>query len=244
MRRGFTLIEVLLATALASVIALAVAHVIGLMHTTQERVRDRAARRALVGALERKITADLRAVVPPGGIYAAGLIGENETGASSGEALMDEDLLAQVTAQTSSSDDPAPIMERDRLTLSVLPPARTFGVEAPAGEGSLWSVLYFIDDDPATEERGLVRQVARVRDQPEGVEPEPPQQVATEVVAMDLQFFDGQEWQETWDSGGSDTLPTAIEITLVVVLGTEVFTYKIMTAPAQGRPSALLEADE
>lgn len=242
-RRGFTLLEVILAIALSAVVALAVGQVVSVMHTTQKRVRTRAARRALLSAIERQIVADLSAIVPPGGIYASGIVGEDQAGAT-GEALVDADMVRQVYADTPSGEEPPPVEERDRLTLAVLPAALTFGSEHPAGEGGLQSVIYYIDDDPQTEERGLVRQVERVRDKPEGADPEPLEQLSEDVVAMDLAFFDGQVWAETWDSGASDTLPTGIEVSLVVRVGEEIVTYRIMVAPAQGRPSALLEVDE
>ena len=77
----------------------------------------------------------------------------------------------------------------------------------PIGEGALWQVIYKIDDDPETIERGLVRPVARVREPATGSDPEPVEELAQEVVALNLNFFDGSEWTDTWDSSGSDMLP-------------------------------------
>jgi prepilin-type N-terminal cleavage/methylation domain-containing protein len=241
-RRGFTLIELLLATALSAIIAVAVGNVVSIMHKTQQRIRDRGDRRSLLAALERRIAADIAAVVPPAGIYAAGLIGENEVGTTGGEALLDPQLASSIEVRP--GEDPPPLDERDQLTLAVLPGTAPFGDELPPGEGALWQVVYRIDDDPSTDERGLVREVQRIRDQPTGVDPPPATELCRDVVAMDLAFFDGEVWAEVWDSGASDTLPTAVQVKLVVALQDELVVYTILVAPPAGRPSALLEAEE
>ena len=242
-RRGFTLLEVLLATALSSIVAVAVGQVVSVMNTTQKRVRDRGDRRALLAAVERRVATDIAAVVPPAGIYAAGLIGENEVGTTGGEALLDPQLVRSIDVLP--GEDPPPVDERDQLTLAVLPGSAAFGEELPLGEGALWHVVYRIDDDPATDERGLVREVQRIRDQPAGIDPPPVEELCREVVAMDLAFFDGEVWAEVWDSGASDTLPTAVQVKLVVALGDDdVVVYTILVAPPTGRPSALLEPSE
>jgi prepilin-type N-terminal cleavage/methylation domain-containing protein len=244
--RGFTLVEVLMALSLSAIVAVAVAHVVGVMHDAQKRVRNRGDRRALLGAIERRVVADLRGLVPPGGIYASGLVGENEQGAMGGEALLDPATVRDAISQTNPGEDAPPLEERDQLTLAVLPARLPFGEELADGEGSLLSVVYRIDDDPTTEERGLVRDVQRVRDLPPGVDLAPPEQIAKEVVAMDLAFFDAvnRTWSDVWDSGASDTLPTAVEVKLVIAYADEVFVYTILVAPGTGRPSAVMEAVE
>jgi prepilin-type N-terminal cleavage/methylation domain-containing protein len=240
--RGFTLIEILLAMVMMTVVALAVAHVVGLTSRAQKSVRVRGEHRALLSAVERRIDADLRAVIPPGGLYAAGLIGADATGVS-GEQLIDPERIRQALS-AAGFDDPPPFDQRDTLTLAVFPPAAAFGSETPAGEGAIWEVVYGIDDDPETDARGLIRTVTRIREQPAGVEPPAPEELCPEVVAMDLAFFDGETWAETWDSGASDTLPMAVEMTLVFDHGDELVSYKVMVAPSTGRPSALMEAAE
>lgn len=243
--RGFTLLEVLLATALSAIVAVAVGQVVSVMHTTQLRVRQRGERRSLLAALERRLASDVASVVPPAGIYAAGLVGEDAVGAG-GEALLDPEVVRRANAETRPGEDAPPLDERDQLTLAVLPGTAAFGSELPAGEGALWQVVYRIDDDPSTEERGLIREVQRVRDQPAGVEPPPPVELCRDVVAMDLAFYDAETetWAEVWDSGASDTLPTAVEVKLVVAFEEEVIVYTILIAPPAARPSVLVEAEE
>lgn len=241
--RSFTLLEVLLATTLSAVIALAVASVFGTQVDARRRLHRRADRRSLLSSLERRLRADLRSLVPPGGTYASGLIGEDAVG-TSGEELLPPELLGKAGELMTAAGDPAPIDQRDRLTMAVLPPAAEFGEELPLGEGALWEVVYEIDDDPETLERGLIRRVARVRDLAAGVEPDLPEEIAPQVVAMNLRFFDGQEWQETWDSSGSDTLPTSTVVELVLVDQGELLSYRIEVSSLTGRLSQLPEAGQ
>ena len=249
--RGFTLIEIILATALSTVVALAVASVLSTQFSARNRLRQRSDQRALLGALERRIRGDLNSVIPPGGLYASGLVGEDSVAAGQGESLLSPELLQIAEAATTPLGEPLPISERDRLTLAVWPPARTFGEEAPEGEGAIWQVVYSIDDDPETPERGLIRHVQRVRDLTSGTDPALPEELAPEVVGFQLSFFDGENWQTTWDSSGTDTLPTSIAIELVVAREAKgssqrgkVLTYRIEVAPLTGRPSQLQEATQ
>jgi prepilin-type N-terminal cleavage/methylation domain-containing protein len=236
--RAFTLLEVLLATSLMAVVALAVAQVVSITYRAQRNVRAAGEQRALLAAVERRLVEDLRGVVPPGGIYAAGLVGEGALGG------MGEELIAPELAGRVDPDD-APLLEsRDRLTLAVYPSTQPFGRELGAGEGSLLSVVYEIDDDPETTERGLVRRVERVRERPAGVEPAPAEQLSADVVGMQLEFFDGQFWAETWDSGGSDTLPTAVQVTFLVLRGEELLKTQTLVALPQGRLTEPLEATQ
>jgi len=234
-RRAFTLLEVLLATSLTAVIGLAVAGLLATLAQAQERARERSLRRAYVASVERQLAADLRAVVPPGGLHAAGLVGESAEQDGSGEALAAGLTGADEAAQ-------AAIDARDRLVLTVQPPALRFGDEPAAGEGALWEVTYTLDDDPATEARGLVRQVARVRDLAPGVEAAAGQVLAEDAVGLDVTYFDGESWLETWDSGASDTLPHAIAVRVAARVGEEAVVFQVQVAPATARPTQLLEA--
>ncbi len=243
-RRAFTLIEVLLATSLAAVVGLAIAGVLGTLLEAQQRVRARGDQRAVLAAVERRLAADLRAMLPPGGLYAAGLIGEDAPSAAGREPLADPDLLAVLRlAAEAEGVDPPPTDARDRLTLAVLPPAPAFGEEPPLGEGAIWEVVYEIDDDPATPERGLVRRVTRVRDPATGSLPEPPEELSQQVVGLEASYYDAQAdaWQETWDSGASDTLPQAISLRLALVHEGALLAYRIVVAPATARPTTLVE---
>lgn len=244
-KSGFTLVEVLLASSLTVVVGLAVASLVGTMRTSHKRLKVRSSKRAILSAIERRITADMRGLVPPGGLHASGLVGANAlAGSGGGETLLTGEMLDMSKQLLTPGGEPAPIDERDELTMAVLPPAPSYGSEMPIGEGALWQVIYKIDDDPETTERGLVRAVTRVREPATGSDPEPVEELAQEVVALNLNFFDGSEWTDTWDSSGSDTLPQAVALDLVVQLPTELFVYRILVAPPTARPSQLRPAAE
>ena len=248
LRRAFTLLEVLLAASLTVVIGLAVAGILQVQYTARERVRARGEQRAVLAAVERRLAADLRAIVPPGGVHAAGVLAESATRDASSEALLDPVLDAAAdsyrAAAATAAEAAPPVDERDRLTLAVNTAPPEFGDSTPLGEGALVSVVYEVDDDPETEERGLVRRATRLREPVPGAEAEPPEQLAEWVVGLDLRFWDGAAWQETWDSGASDTLPLAIEARLACAVQGELFTFRVVVAPPTGRPSQIPPATE
>lgn len=75
---------------------------------------------------------------------------------------------------------------------------------------------------------GLVRQeamwaaesdisIAEVTDAPSiSANQENIESLAPEVTELGFRYFDGSEWQDSWDSAESKTLPVAVEITLVL----------------------------
>ena len=91
----------------------------------------------------------------------------------------------------------------------------TTGAMLPAAEGmsDLRAVMVYValDDDGAGR---LVRQVQvnpLPSDEPQAVG----QVLATRVVSLNIRYFDGYDWLDTWDSAQqADTLPAAIELTL------------------------------
>ena len=67
-----------------------------------------------------------------------------------------------------------------------------------------------------SQDHSLVRRVTR--NLLAQVEPEPVEEVLCRNVAgFNLRFYDGEEWQPTWDSQQlGDTLPAAVEVTLTL----------------------------
>jgi prepilin-type N-terminal cleavage/methylation domain-containing protein len=236
-RRGFTLIEVILAASLGAVLALATAQVLWVTRRAGTSVRRRAETRGLGLALERRLRADLLALVPPGGLHASGLVGESAERAGSGERL-----LAGPYLDLGLGEEEPPVEGRDRLTLAVFAPPPAFGHQLAPGEGALLQVVYSVDDDAGTAERGLVRDVTRVRDPLPGSEAPPPDLLAEEVVGLDVRYFDGQTWQETWDSGASDTLPQLVRVRLAVLRpGQELACEEVWVSPPTSRAGAVPE---
>jgi len=242
-RRGFTLIEVLLAATLTALIGLAVGQVVYVTNRAQRRVRERSQRRSLLNVLERRVRDDLRGTLPPGGLYAAGLVGQDQPESTlAGETLLDPELRREAEAK----DAPPPIDGRAQLTLAVLPPVPAFGDALPAGQGPAWQVIYRIDDDPETAERGLVRELTRVRDPLEGAEAEPLEVLSPDVVGLSIRYFDGQtqEWAETWNSATSETLPSEVELRLALVEQDEVVELRLTVHPPSARMGQVPEATQ
>lgn len=235
---GFTLVEVLLASTLAAVIGLAVAQVVAVTHRAQQRAAARAEVRALEGAIARRLREDLRGLVPPGGLYASGLVGADAKGASTGDALLPLDLRGAAQAASGPIDRPPPLDARDTLTLAVAPPATTWGDALPPAQGAFWSVVWEVDDDPSTPERGLVRRVVRLRDPLPGAAAEPAEVVCEEGVGLDVRYWDGTAWTETWDSGASDLLPRLVEARAALVIGGELHVLQVAVAPVTARGGA------
>lgn len=94
--------------------------------------------------------------------------------------------------------------------------ASHFPQEDEAGEADLVRIRYFIDLDETTEESGLVEERWPIA----AAEDEEPQstEIAAEVLSLNFRYFDGEEWQESWDSTDSVLLPTAVEITIAVAV--------------------------
>lgn len=245
-RAGFTLLEVLLASTLAAVVGLAVAQLVQVAHRAERAVRTRAEARAVRAVIARRLEADLRAVVPAGGLHASGIIGQSFAGGAGAGA---EELLAPDVAGRPIVFGPAGdvaaagaadvLQGRDVITLAVFGPPPTWGDVEPVGHGGFWQVLWEIDDDPLTLERGLVRRVQRLRDPLPGSEPEPAEVIAEEAVGLEVRFWDGTAWTDVWDSGASDTLPLAVEVRVAVVIAGEPHVVQVLVAPAQARVGAV-----
>lgn len=240
MRRGFTLVEVLLAAVLGAVITLAVAQVLWVTRRAAGSVSRRADARGLGLAVERRLRADLLSIVPPGGLHASGVVGTSAEGAGTAEDLVPAGIAAP--GWSASATGGPPLQARDQLTLAVLGAPPAFGRLPALGEGALLQVIWRIDDDPGTPERGLVREVLRVRDLAPGAEAPPPEPVAEEVVGLDLFYFDGETWTETWDSGASDTLPALIRVRLALLHEQELSAEELLISPPTSRAGAIPEA--
>jgi type II secretion system protein J len=196
---GFTLIEVLLAIILSAVMAAAV-------FGTLAAGRDAARRGEILGELDQVarqatelIAADIRLAVKPSETYDTGFVG------------------------TLSGDDSEARDTLDFITSNSLPdPERMGPVDAEDGERprriDLARVLWSIDDDPTTPERGLVRaeQTLLTTASVQQNEDLDKVEVAPEATALRFRYLLGSSWSTTWDSRQSNTLPQAVEITLTV----------------------------
>ena len=113
--------------------------------------------------------------------------------------------------------------DTDRLTfVTTASSARPTGV----GVCDLTEVEYFIGDDEEAGERGLCRRpkvlLAAVAEDEEAAA-----SLAEQIVGLNLRYFGGLDWEDSWDASAKGGLPQAIEITVWVREGSK-------SSPAEG----------
>ena len=179
---GFTLLEMLCALALTSVLA-------GSLYASlstgfrARRSAERVLAKATTSVRALELTrADIESALPPAGILAGAFIGDNAAGSSG-----DSDTLSfHAAAVADESDERACGMRRVELLL------------ADDGDGG----------------RNLVRRITT--NLLATVVPEASEQVlCRNVCSLNIEYYDGLEWLDTWDSATLEgELPTAVKLTL------------------------------
>lgn len=187
--RGFTLIELLTALAASAVLLVAVYGVF----SRALRLRDDATARIREVRIEARATAilrnDLRNARVSGGMLAATL-----EGSQSGQSGSFPGYLKFTTTTT-------PDVVRDAL-------------EAPAPD--LQQVEYYLVTDPDADDRraGLLVRTAE-RDLLATVEATPTEEpLLRGIESMEVAFYDGAVWQESWSYEESSTVPEAVRVRL------------------------------
>ncbi|MBI5093046.1 MAG: prepilin-type N-terminal cleavage/methylation domain-containing protein [Candidatus Hydrogenedentes bacterium] len=99
----------------------------------------------------------------------------------------------------------------DTIDFIVAGPPHVEQHEEPSGE--LSEVGYYIDNDPATDAKWLLRREDNTLDD-DPVEGGAVTLAGPFVSELDLQFYDGVEWKDGWDE--PKTFPAAVWIQLVV----------------------------
>jgi type II secretion system protein J len=105
-------------------------------------------------------------------------------------------------------DSEADGFPRDYMTLVT----RSFAPrEGAVAESDLGEVEYLVDSDTETEEVGLIRRIKRNLLAPVEEELEV-QELAPEVIGLNFAYYDGETWQDSWDSTVSESLPLAVKV--------------------------------
>lgn len=188
-RRGFTLLELLIATAVSAVVLLVIQTTyfgaLRLHNSTHERIaEDLVVQRAL--AIVRR---DLAGLMLPGGTLTGQLQSENYS--STLAAPAGERITPDFVTNSGRIDGWTPYSEAQRVAYYL----------APAGPG----------------ERGqnLVRAVTRNLLPVQEEMPEE-QVVLGGVESAAILFYDGYAWVDTWDSEATSTLPSGVRFSLVL----------------------------
>ena len=182
--RAFTLLEMLVATAMISVLA-------GSFYATL-RVAFRAQRSALqtiepvrkAKLAVNLLRADIQSALVPNGVLTGSFLGEDATDASGRDG--------------------------DVLLLHCTNP----GPEEVEGTGDVRMVEIYCE--PADDGTGLslVRRITSNLLAPRVEEP-PEEVLCRGLWSFNLRYFDGSDWQDSWDSGTRDNvLPLAVEVTI------------------------------
>lgn len=187
MTRGFTLLELIIATMIFVIVLGAAYALFDSSHEISRQAEFRASLLQEARTALRTIREDLQGAYGSASLYDTGLIGSQ--GGSDAQPLYKLDLVS-VNNRTRS---------------------------AGAGEIDVTRTAYSIDEESSTEQKGLVRRKTKqllhlttVQREDEGLE-----EVAPNVVYVKFRYYDAG-WTEVWDSTRSGKLPTAIEVTVHV----------------------------
>lgn len=201
-RRGFTLLEIIVASAVMSVIAITLFAALRLTYRARNSALAAVAPARSAQIAMDLVRQDLESALPPSGVLAGAFLGQfgiDSANASSIEFYCvggdSSALLGVNSARTGGAGgmrddrDPTLIGGIRRINLLVRP--------APDGRSNI-----------------LVRQTTRNLLSPTFVEPEE-EVLCRGVRAFTLRYFDGFSWQDEWDSTAvADMLPMAVEVTL------------------------------
>lgn len=173
------------------IFALVITAAYSLLHSSQS-LADRAEFRA-------KMRQEARVVLD--------LLRADLQGAYGSDSVYDTGLLG-----TQGGGDDTPLYKLDLVSVN----HQTF--RSTSAEIDITRTSYYIDEEPSTEQTGLVRRklkqltnVTTVQREDEGLE-----EIGPDVAYVMFQYYDGTEWTEVWDSTRSNKLPKAIEVTIYV----------------------------
>ena len=192
--RAFTLIEVLLAVAVSAIVLAAINTVyfsaLELRNRTTQRIESVRPLEHTLGIISR----DLKGLMLPGGA----LSGELQTDLISTDgnafALSGERIGPDFFTCSALVDDTSPFSELERVGYFLVSPTNY------------------------SEGRDLVRVVSRNL-LPSTVEQQTQQWLMGGVNSMVFNYYDGLQWQTTWDSTTESNLPTAIKVEIAMQSG-------------------------
>lgn len=185
-RAGFTLLEVLLALGIMSIVAVAL---FSSLHVAFKSKRVAEATLEPVRAGEtvmELIRADLEGALPPRGVLAGAFTGRDWRGGG-GANRDDDDVAFFTTAHSPVNAVPFGEIKHVQLTIVTL---------------------------QSTGERALARRVTGNLLAPARVDPDD-EILCRGVASFNLRYYDGRQWWNSWDSTAEkDSLPVAVEVTL------------------------------
>jgi prepilin-type N-terminal cleavage/methylation domain-containing protein len=202
--RGFTLLELLVATAVGAIVLLVInATFFGalrLYNSSHDRTDDDLALQRALGIIRK----DLAGIMLPGTLTANSVAngGTSNVGLFSGQLQTDTVSANDLDSQGGTRSSP------DFYTSSG-------SIDGWTPFGDVQMVSYYLTPDAAgSETKNLVRVVTRNL-LPAQDPTSDNQVILSGVLSVDFLFYDGSDWTDTWDSVTTSTLPSAIKFSLV-----------------------------
>ena len=184
--RGFTLLELLIAMTMMTIIAASLYTSMSIGFRARESAEKVVAKGRSVEIAVEMIKGMLASAMDPDGNLAAEFVGEDDVG---DDGYAADTLTFYTVDYNPEEDELASDMEKVELSVSVR-------------------------ED--TDERVIVRKVTTNLLSSETLDPDE-EILCPNVRSMNLQYYDGSDWQDEWDSGDNDNaLPKAVKITIVL----------------------------
>jgi len=193
--KGFTLLELLVATAIFAVVIAAAYSLFDASRSLSSRAEFSAQLYQSARAALQTIESDLRGAMMPGTAFDTGFIG------------------------STSGSDKEPLDKLEFLTVSRYTAAAHDVNETDVVRGAdLSKVYYSIETDTTKKARGLVRERPLELTSPSGPihRDEDVVEIAQDVVFLNFRYYDGSDWLDQWDSTQTHKLPKAVEVTVFV----------------------------
>jgi general secretion pathway protein J len=199
---GFTLIELLIALSLMALLMGGAYEILTVARRTQNRAMETVRLNQVGRACLARIRRDLESLVQETSPFNTGLYAEDGETSRDGYAFPGDYvtfLTASNVARLSAfREDP------DELESSVA--------------ADMIEIQYYIGADPDSGEVGLIRRVKwrlnSAQDQEEDAWES--ECLAEEVLGLNVRYFDGEAWEEEWDSESQEEYPKAVEVTLTL----------------------------
>jgi type II secretion system protein J len=195
-RRGFTLLELVVAMVIFSIVVSAAYALFDASRSVTTRAEFRTQLFQSARAALQAVEEDLRGAVQGSTPFDTGFIG---TGGGSEKEPQDKLEFLSVNRYTGASYDVNKIQDK------------VWGSD-------LSKVYYSIETDPKKTPHGLVRERPVELTPVNGPVPrdEDIAEVAQDVVFLHFRYYDGSDWLPTWDSTQTLKLPKAVEVTVYV----------------------------
>jgi type II secretion system protein J len=184
---GFTLVEVLIALVVVGVMGTAIYGTVKVGNDASRKAERYADLMQMAREMTEMIAADLSAAISTGAAFDPGFIGTD--GAASGLSC---DSVSFVALCNNPCEGTVNEIDLAYLSYSML----ADGIQPKGLQRSRTRLLTALYPDQAdvTDKRTVLG----------------------EAIGLNLRYFDGTSWTETWDSTQSETMPRSVEITIYI----------------------------